>query len=744
MCFGALCFLIGPFDYNHLTTYYELAWRFWADAPGLPQYNPYFCGGRTLGADPQVPIFHPILLLVAAFGPAAALKFEMLAALALGTWGLWQWLALWKLEVPNRLWAALLFLCGGFTVARFMVGHVTLSFYFLAPLYFYLSYRFCERGRDRWVILSSLCILFVYCTFYKPNFLIYALPTLVFEAALRSALARSWAPLCGLLIPTAVGGLASAVTLLPAAEYFAQFPRTFDSAPKWVPPSTFFISLLLPLKAIPAAWYGSPFMQRHEYSVFLGPIALFFACCASRRSWPHRNEKLALLGFAIFSFWMGLGFTGSLDLRYAYSWFHGVWPGFESVRVPVRFWFGAYLALAVFSALGFRWPASRRWQALLVVVGLIPLLANAAVNLSKVPLFSSDAQWNPNRQFPTTVRQVHADPDLPYAPVRAGMGVIECVENLEALRSPILREDDMLSYRASAPVTLQAKFVDWNRIQVTGSTTAATDVAFNFNHHPFWTWTGTGATIASTPHDPMTLSVRGSFEGELHFRQPKVATGLAISLLTLTALFGATVFAYRRRRRPWRLGLTGGIGSGKSEVGQLFARAGWTVVDLDAHARRLTDSDADVQKDVRRIFGDSVFSPSGLDRRALREAAFSSTQKRKQLEQLLHPRLMQEFNRQYAQACSQKKPGVVCEAALLVETGHAREMDRLVVVVAPQAQRLERIKKRDGVSIEQAQAVLAIQASDEEKMQHADDVLSNASTLADLERSVQDLLQRLK
>ena len=79
---------IGPFDYDHLSSYYELAWRYWISSPGVPQYNPYFCGGRTLGGDPQVPLFHPGVLLVPLLGPTRVIKLELLMQLALGVYGL--------------------------------------------------------------------------------------------------------------------------------------------------------------------------------------------------------------------------------------------------------------------------------------------------------------------------------------------------------------------------------------------------------------------------------------------------------------------------------------------------------------------------------------------------------------------------------------------------------------------------------------------------------------------------------
>jgi dephospho-CoA kinase len=740
---GLLCTWLGPFDYNHLSTYYELAWRFWTDSPGWPQFNPYFCGGRTLGGDPQVPLFSPIVAFIGLLGPVWTLKWEMLAQLAVGTVALWIWLTRWNVDEAGRCWAALLFAGGGFVVARFMVGHVTLGFYFLTPAYFLLSYRLCDpRERNQLHSGFWLAVLFVYCSLYKPNFLIYAVPPLVVEALLRSTLSRSLRPISVLVMAVAVGGLANAISLLPAADYFALFPREKGAPAKQIPLTTFFASVLLPLKALPQSWYGPDFMQRHEYSVFLGPVAIYFFGRGFARLRTLRAEKLALLGFGIFSVFLGLGSPGHFSILSPASWFEGWWPGFSSIRAPVRFWFGAYLCLVVFSAIGFTWPRNRMRQALIVVVGILPLVGHSAVNLSKVSWFSRGTQAGFPRVYPPTIEQVHAIPDEPFKAVRAGQGVIECVENLEAFRAPDLVPGALLA--TTGPAKVEAVWLSWNRIAVRGTAQAPTDVSFNFNHHPFWEFEGKNARIVSKPRQRMTLAVDSAFEGVLVYRQTDVRAGALLSLIALSLFTAIGVCLWRAWRGPWRIGLTGGIASGKSAVAQRMREKGWWVVDLDAEGRTLTNDNAEMQSHLRLLFGDAVFSADGkLDRALLREKVFADPNKRRALERLMHPRQMAAYEAKVREAAKARVPAVVCEAALLVETGMDRRFDKLVVVTAPLDIRRKRLLMRDGSSNQTVDAILSAQSNDVEKIRQADFVLSNDEDRAALDRQVDALIQNI-
>ncbi len=740
--FGALAFLVGPFDYNHLSTYYEIAWKFWRTSPGWPDYNPYFCGGRTLGADPQIPIFHPLVALVGLLGPALVLRWEMLAQVALGSWGLWQWLKRWQVDVPGRIWGTFLFAGGGFIVARFMVGHVTLGFYTLTPLYFYLSYRLCDRSEKRFArVAVGLALLTFYCGYYKPNFFLYAVPALGIEAAFRALLLRRFAPLGVLVAAVAFAGFASAVSLLPSSNYFAAFPRTFDSGPKAIPLYSLLANLLLPLKAIPKRWYGPEFLQRHEYNVFLGPVALFFAARGLRRIWPERAERLALVAFGVAGAWIGLGrHEDGFSFFEPYRWFHALWPGFESVRVPVRFWFGTYLALVIFSALGFAWPKRRAGQIAIGMIGVLPILGHSAVNLSKASVLAAQAQWSPARAYPPEIIQKHENPDTPYSKIRAGEAVIECVENLEAFRSPILREGPLLQTRGDAPVTLHARWADWSRITFAGHSSKATRLALNFNHHPFWHVSG--VRVASDIGDPLTLEIpAGTFQGEMVFRQPLVRLGFGLSLFTWVVATG--VFFWSRRRRPLRIGLTGGIGVGKSQVAMLLKERGWWIVDLDVEARRLTETDLKVRNQILAAFGSAVVNAEGLDRAKLKEIVFASPEKRRALESILHPALMKAYDEKVREAARAKIPAVVCEAALLVETGYHRKMDRLIWVTAPPAVRRERVQKRDRIEADLYDRIVAAQGPDAKKVHAADFIVENSGSLNALKVEVERKIPRL-
>ncbi len=742
--FVLLCTWVGPFDYNHLSSYYELAWRFWTTSPGWPHFNPYFCGGRTLGGDPQIPLFSPLVALIGLLGPVWTLKWEMCAQLLIGTVALWRWLTRWNVGEAGRCWAALLFAGGGFIVARFMVGHVTLGFYFLTPAYFFLSHRLCDpRERNALRSAAWMALLFAYCTLYKPNFLIYAVPPLVLEALVRSALDRSLRPLLVLAGAVTVGGLSNAISLLPAAQYFGAFPRSHDIGAKQVPFWTFWASVLLPLKAIPSAWYGPDFMQRHEYSIFLGPVALYFSASGLSRMRNHRSEKIALLVFGLLSMWMGLGSDGSFSLFAPASWFAGWWPGFDSIRAPVRFWFGAYLCLIVFSAMGFTWPRHRNSQIAIVVLGILPLIGHATINLSKVSWLSTATQSSYPRTYPDTLRQVHAIPDEPYQAIRSGEGVIDCVENLEALRAPTLEVGDLLQTMGAAEVT--SRWLSWNRIDVKGVTQATTRVTFNFNHHPFWQFEGSHGWIISKAGERLTLEVDAPFAGTLVYRQPDVRAGALLSLIALT-FFSAVGFVFwRRSRGPWRIGLTGGIASGKSMVAQRMRQKGWWVVDLDAEGRNLTNSNPAVQANLRELFGDSIFQSDGsLDRSALREKVFAAPGKRLALERILHPLLMRIYETRVRQAAAAGVGVVVCEAALLVETGMYRQFDKMVVVTAPLEVRRQRLIARDGSSPHTVDAIFSAQSSDVDKIRQADFVLSNGEDPQSLERQVDALIQNIE
>jgi dephospho-CoA kinase len=188
-------------------------------------------------------------------------------------------------------------------------------------------------------------------------------------------------------------------------------------------------------------------------------------------------------------------------------------------------------------------------------------------------------------------------------------------------------------------------------------------------------------------------------------------------------------------QRPYVVGLTGGIGSGKSAAADEFARLGATLVDTDLIAHRLTGPGGAAVAAIQRLFGDGFVLPSGaMDRKRMRERVFADTAARKSLEGVLHPMIRDESERQIAAAGG---PYVVHVVPLLVESGHyRRRVDRILVVDCPEATQLARVRARSGLSADEAQDIVRSQASRAERLAAADDVIDNGGTLEDLRKQV--------
>ena len=189
-----------------------------------------------------------------------------------------------------------------------------------------------------------------------------------------------------------------------------------------------------------------------------------------------------------------------------------------------------------------------------------------------------------------------------------------------------------------------------------------------------------------------------------------------------------------------RVGLTGGIGSGKSTVARLLARHGALVVDTDAIARRLTQPGGAAIEPLRSAFGDSVIRPDGgLDRKQMRQLVFADADMRRQLEAILHPMIADEAQREAAAGAG--VPVVVFDVPLLVESGRWRGLvHRIVLVDCSEPTQIARVMRRSGWTADGVRAVIATQATREQRRQQADDVLFNDGIdEAELERRVDAL-----
>lgn len=188
---------------------------------------------------------------------------------------------------------------------------------------------------------------------------------------------------------------------------------------------------------------------------------------------------------------------------------------------------------------------------------------------------------------------------------------------------------------------------------------------------------------------------------------------------------------------PWILGLTGGIGSGKSAVAQHFITLGVHCVDADHAARWVVEPGKPALAAITEHFGPQVLQASGeLDRAALRALIFQAPEERRWLEALLHPLIGAEI---MASLASAQSPYAILESPLLIESGQHKLTQRVLVVDAPEQLQLQRTMLRDQASEEQVQAILKAQALREERLKHADDVLLNDRDLPWLQSEVERL-----
>jgi dephospho-CoA kinase len=188
------------------------------------------------------------------------------------------------------------------------------------------------------------------------------------------------------------------------------------------------------------------------------------------------------------------------------------------------------------------------------------------------------------------------------------------------------------------------------------------------------------------------------------------------------------------------VGLTGGIGSGKTAVSDRFAERGVTVVDADQASRAVVEPGRDALARIAEHFGDDVIAADGtLDRARLRSRVFEDADERRWLEALLHPLIGAEIEAQLAAADSAY---AMLVSPLLIESGQVRFVDRILVVDVPEDVQIERTCARDDNDEAQVRAIMAAQASREDRLARADDVVDNDGPIRALDEQVERLHRR--
>jgi dephospho-CoA kinase len=189
-----------------------------------------------------------------------------------------------------------------------------------------------------------------------------------------------------------------------------------------------------------------------------------------------------------------------------------------------------------------------------------------------------------------------------------------------------------------------------------------------------------------------------------------------------------------------RIGLTGGIASGKTEVANAFARRGVPVIDTDRIARDVVEPGTPALAAVVAAFGTGMLTADGrLDRRRLRERVFADAACRRRLEAILHPEIRRAME---TEAAAVTAPYAVIAIPLLVETGQQADVDRVLVVDCPPELQRARLMSRDHETAERAAAMLAAQGPRSARLAIADDRIDNTGSLADLDDAVERLHRR--
>lgn len=178
-------------------------------------------------------------------------------------------------------------------------------------------------------------------------------------------------------------------------------------------------------------------------------------------------------------------------------------------------------------------------------------------------------------------------------------------------------------------------------------------------------------------------------------------------------------------KRPLQVGITGGIGSGKSLVSRIFQCLGISVYDADSRAKSLMTTDGILISQIRKVFGDLSYHADGsLNRKYLGESVFNNPEQLQTLNKLVHPRVGEDY-RQWVEE-NGRETYVIKEAALLFEAGSAKALDKIIVVCAPEDVKVSRVLKRDPHRSEaDVRAIIQNQMPDEEKRKRANYVIFN-------------------
>jgi len=195
-----------------------------------------------------------------------------------------------------------------------------------------------------------------------------------------------------------------------------------------------------------------------------------------------------------------------------------------------------------------------------------------------------------------------------------------------------------------------------------------------------------------------------------------------------------------------RVGLTGGIATGKSTVGRMFVALGCHLIDSDHITHQLLEPGQAVHEAVVQAFGERILAPDRtIDRKILGEIVFSDPQNRRKLNSLVHPAVVQRQQEWLRQVEVRDPRGIaIVDAALMIEAGTYKNYDKLIVVACPPEEQKRRLRLRSGLSGEQIETRIRSQMPVKEKMKYADYVIDNSGSLETTQREVEHAYEELR
>jgi dephospho-CoA kinase len=190
------------------------------------------------------------------------------------------------------------------------------------------------------------------------------------------------------------------------------------------------------------------------------------------------------------------------------------------------------------------------------------------------------------------------------------------------------------------------------------------------------------------------------------------------------------------------IGMTGGIGSGKSEASKIFASLNIEVIDLDKISREISEKDHEAIEEIKTLFGQSLFNKENeLDRKKLRDMIFSDKNLKIKLENILHPKILAEVKKKLS--IFSDEPYVVIDIPLLFETNqYVPLISRALVIDCELSNQIERARKRDGMEIAMVQSIISQQVDRNTRIQRGDDVILNDGSIKSLEDSIKKLHEK--